>query len=90
MNIPYHRVHHYGGGCSFSLERKEINIFFAPFAIFTKGVVPMIYSSHLYVTYDNDRRYFSVSYCYSNYFASYETKIKEKDNRPATNIAVIF
>ena len=50
----------------------------------------MIYSSHLYVTYDNDRRYFSVSYCYSNYFASYETKIKEKDNRPATNIAVIF
>ena len=50
----------------------------------------MIYSLHLYVTYDNDRRYFSVSYCYSNYFASYETKIKEKDNRPATNIAVIF
>ena len=50
----------------------------------------MIYSSHLYVTYDNDRRYFSCRGNYSNYFASYETEIKEKDNRPATNTAVIF
>ena len=38
---------------------------------------------HLYVTYDNDRLYFSVSYCNSNYFVSYETKVKEKDNRSA-------
>ena len=38
---------------------------------------------HLKLTYDNYRRYFSVSYFNSNYFASYETKVKEKDNRPA-------
>ena len=50
----------------------------------------MIYSSHLYVTYDNDRRYFSCRGNYSNYFASYETEIKEKDNRPASISAVIF
>ena len=50
----------------------------------------MIYSSHLYVTYDNDRRYFSARSFYSNYFASYETKVKEKDNRPASNCAVIL
>ena len=62
---------------------KGDNIFFAPFEIKMKGVVLMIYSSHLYVTYDNDGRYFSGRNCYSNYFASYETKVKEKDNRPA-------
>ena len=45
---------------------------------------------HLTVTYDNDRRYFSRCVNYSNYFVSCESKIKEKDNRPATNIAVIF
>ena len=45
---------------------------------------------HLKVTYDNDGRYFSARSFYSNYFASYETKVKEKDNRPATNTAVIF
>ena len=50
----------------------------------------MIYSSHLYVTYDNDRRYFSCRDNYSNYFASYETKVKEKDNRPRFISAVIF
>ena len=50
----------------------------------------MISHKHLYVTYDNNRRYFSVSYCNSNYFVSYETKVKEKDNRPAFNSAIIF
>ena len=44
---------------------------------------------HLFVTYDNYRRNSCISYCNSNYFVSYETKVKEKDNRPATNIAVI-
>ena len=50
----------------------------------------MIHHKHLFVTYDNYRRNSCVSYCYSNYFVSYEAKVKEKDNRPATNIAVIF
>ena len=50
----------------------------------------MIYSSHLYVTYDNDRRYFSCRGNYSNYFASYETEIKEKDNRLLAIGTVIF
>ena len=45
---------------------------------------------HLRITYDNNRRYFSCRGNYSNYFASYETKVKEKDNRPAFNSAVIF
>ena len=43
----------------------------------------MIFCLHLKVTYDNDRRYISCRNCYSDYFASYETKVKEKDNRPA-------
>ena len=43
----------------------------------------MIFCSHLYVTYDNDRRYFSGCCDYSNYFAYCEEKVKEKDNRPA-------
>ena len=43
----------------------------------------MIYSSHLYVTYDNDRRYFSGRNYYSNYCISQESQVKEKDNRPA-------
>ena len=55
-----------------------------------KGVVLIIYSSHLYVTYDNDGRYFSGRNYYSNYFASYETKVKEKDNRPRSKATVIF
>ena len=41
---------------------------------------------HLYVTYDNYRRNFSVSNCNSNYFAFDKVKIKEKDNRPAFQI----
>ena len=88
---PYYWVHQNGGGCSFSFfRRKEINIFFAPFAINEKGVVPMNIRQHLKVTYDNYRRYISGRSIYSNYFASYETKVKEKDNRPRFNIAVIF
>ena len=45
---------------------------------------------HLRITYDNDRRYFSCRNYYSNYFASYETKLKEKDNRLLAIGTVIF
>ena len=38
------------------------------------------------VTYDNYRRYISDDSFNCNYFASYETKIKEKDNRLTTNL----
>ena len=41
---------------------------------------------HLKVTYDNYRCNFSGSNCNSNYFASNEAKIKEKDNRLTTNL----
>jgi hypothetical protein len=71
-------------------ERKEINIFFAPFAILTKGVVPMIFRQHLYVTYDNDRCNSCNRSFYSNYCVFQKTQIKEKDNRPASISAVIF
>ena len=45
---------------------------------------------HLRITYDNYRRYFGVSYCNSDNFASYETKLKEKDNRLLAIGTVIF
>ena len=45
---------------------------------------------HLKVTYDNYRRYFSDSSFNSNTCAFYKSQIKEKDNRPAHNCAVIF
>ena len=63
---------------------------FTPFAILTKGVVPMNLQKHLRITYDNYRRYFGVSYCNSDDFASYETKLKEKDNRLLAIGTVIF
>ena len=50
----------------------------------------MIYSSHLYVTYDNDGRYFSGRNYYSNYCVFKKSQIKEKDNRPSSKSSVIF
>ena len=50
----------------------------------------MISHKHLYVTYDNDRRYLSCRGNYSNYFASCEAKVKEKDNRLLAIGTVIF
>ena len=50
----------------------------------------MIFYSHLYITYDNYRRYLNSRNYYSNYFASYETEIKEKDNRLLAIGTVIF
>ena len=73
---------------------KGDNIFFAPFEIKMKGVVLMIYSSHLYVTYDNDRRNSCVSYCNSNCNSNRrvcsQTQIKEKDNRPTPTVRLSF
>jgi hypothetical protein len=69
---------------------KGDNIFFAPFEIKMKGVVLMIYSSHLYVTYDNDGRYFSGRNYYSNYCVFKKSQVKEKDNRPSSKSSVIF
>ncbi len=45
---------------------------------------------HLRVTYDNYRRYISDDSLLCNCFASYETKIKEKDNRLLAIGSVIF
>ena len=50
----------------------------------------MIFYLHLLVTYDNYRCYISDSSFNSNTCVFYKSQIKEKDNRPATNIAVIF
>ena len=45
----------------------------------------MIFYLHLYVTYDNDKRYFSNCCFISNLFAYFQAQVKEKDNRPASN-----
>ena len=50
----------------------------------------MIFCLHLYVTYDNDRCTYSAYSFYSNYCEINKTQVKEKDNRPARNCAVIF
>ena len=50
----------------------------------------MIFCLHLCVTYDNDERYISDCCFIGNLCVYFQTQVKEKDNRPATNIAVIF
>ena len=45
---------------------------------------------HLCVTHDNNKRYLGNCCFISNILACFQAKVKEKDNRTATNIAVIF
>ena len=69
---------------------KGDNIFLLLSQYLGKELVLMNVHKCLNVTYDND----GCDFCYRSFYSSYldfkKTQIKEKDNRPATNIAVIF
>ena len=80
--------YHYGGGCSFFPEGGS----FSPSEIIKEGVVPMIFIVHL-VYRGNLRNAFciyDVTYRVCGSVSEQKQVITKKDNRPATNIAVIF